>query len=278
MSAPARVLRLIGVETLKVLGGKSLRTGLVAVVALTAFAAWNHETAAEETAWTVTATALSTGLWAAEIFLLVAGATAIAGETAQGTLKMILPHAYRRGDWIVAKATVLAAQALVLLLAALAVALAAGALSGGLGDVTRAIDASFGGEGSVERLHAGGAMAGHLASSATVALAALVATAWLGLAVSCVFDGLVPALSTAFLLFLGLKSAGTLFGAGPDVLSKIYASYPAEMLSRLEKLGLALNERWKDELFGRGLRLAAWVGAGSIAVSMLVFTRRDLQA
>jgi len=279
MSGPfARWSRLVGVEVLKVWGAKTFKIGLLAVAAVTAFTAWSHEATAEETAWTVVSQAFGAGLWAAEIFLLVAGTTAIAGETAQGTLKMILPHAYRRADWIVAKGAVLAGQAVLLLVVALAVALVGGMLSGGLGDVTQTIDATFGGEGRVDVLHSGAEMRGLLASSATVALASLVATGLLGLLVSCLFDGVVPALSTGFLLFLGGKSAGAVFGASPELLSKIYASYPSEMLTRLEKLGRGFAERWNDELFARGLTLAAIVAGGSLLVSLVVFTRRDLQS
>lgn len=92
MSAPlARIGRLVHVEAQKVLGGRTLRYGVLAVAAVTALTAWTHVTVEGETAWTQTAAALGAGLWAAEIFLLVAGTTTIAGETAQGTLKMILP-------------------------------------------------------------------------------------------------------------------------------------------------------------------------------------------
>jgi len=118
----------------------------------------------------------------------------------------------------------------------------------------------------------------HLGASAGVAFASLVATAWLGLAISCLFDGIVPALSTGFLLFLGFKSAGTLFGAGPDVMAKIYAWYPGEMLTRLEKLGKGLGERWNETYLPRALRLSAMVCAGSLLVSLGIFSRRDLQS
>ena len=72
------------------------------------------------------------------------GATSITGELSQGTLKMILPHAYRRSDWVAAKAIVL-----VLCAAAFSLVLAVGALGTtqlvhGLDDVTRTIPAGFG--------------------------------------------------------------------------------------------------------------------------------------
>src|SRR5205814_8233086 len=140
-------------------------------------------------------------------------------------------------DWISAKAVVLLAQAFVLLLVGFVAAVLGGVLRGGLSSVTQSIEATFGGEGRTLTLHTASEMWGHLAASAGVSLASLVATAWLGLLISCVFDGIVSALSTGFLLFLGFKSAGTLFGVGPDVLENVYAWYPGEMLTRLEKLG-----------------------------------------
>jgi hypothetical protein len=274
--AMGRLGRLLSVETQKVLGGRTLRFGLLAVLLVSALVAWTHDPTNEETGWTVAAGVLAAGLWAAEIFLLVAGTTAIAGETAHGTLKMILPHAYRRSDWIFAKAALLAAQALLLLLVAVGAALLGGALRGGLSDVTQTMDASFGGEASTEVLHSAGEMAGLLAGTASVALASLVATALLGLFLSCLFDGVVPALSAGFLVFLGFKSAGALFGASPAFLERVYAWYPGEMLVRLEKLGRAFNERWNDALLGRGLTLAALVAGASLLLSLLVFSRRDL--
>lgn len=278
MNALARVGRLVRVETQKVLGGRGLLVGLVAVAAVTALTAWTHAAdSGYETAWTRTASALGAGLWAAEIFLLVAGTTTIAGETAGGTLKMILPHAYRRSDWIVAKALVLAAQAVVLLATAVLVAGLGGVLAGGLGDVTRTTD-ELGLSMAPETLQSAGAMTGYLMQSALVSLAALVTTAWVGLWISCLFDAVVPAVSTGFLLFLGFKSAGTLFGAGPEVLESIYAWYPGAMLDRLEDLGKALNEAWREGMAARGLRLSAIVAAISLAGSLVVFTRRDLQS
>ena len=276
--AVARVARLVGVETLKVLGGRTIKIGVLAVAAVVAFTAWGHEKLADETAWTVAAKAFGAGLWAAEIFLLVAGTTAIAGETAMGTLKMILPHAYRRSDWIAAKAVVIAGQALVLLATAGIAAVVSGCLSGGLSDVTQHWAEGFGTAARVEVLHGAGEMTSHLASSAVVALASLVATGLLGLAISCLFDSVIPALSAGFLLFLGFKSAGTLFGASSELLEKIYASYPGAMLDKVQVIGRGIAEKWDPELLPRGLFLSAVVAAASLLVGLVVFSRRDLQA
>jgi ABC-type transport system involved in multi-copper enzyme maturation permease subunit len=273
-----RLVRLLSVERQKAFGGKTLRFGVLAVLAVSGLAAWAHDGTTEETGWTVASSVLVAGLWAAEIFLLVAGTTAIAGESAQGTLKMILPHAYRRSDWILAKGIALAGQALLLLLVAVGAALLAGHFSGGLGDVTQTIDAAFGGEKRVEVLHSAGEMRGFFLGSSLVAGASLTATALLGLLLSCLFDGVVPALSAGFLVFLGVKSAGALFGASQAVLERVWSWYPSEMLLRVEKLSRGFSERWNETLLPRGLTLAAIVAGASLLVSLVVFGRRDLRS
>ena len=273
-----RIGRLLSVERQKVVGGRTLRLGALAVLGVAGLAWFSHDTTSEETAWTLTSSVLAAGLWAAEIFLLVAGTTAIAGESAQGTLKMILPHAYRRSDWILAKALTLTAMAALLLVVALGAALLAGALSGGLSDVTQTIPAAFGGEARVEVLRPASEMWGLLAGSAVVAGAALAATALLGLLLSCLFEGVVPALSAGFLVFLGIKSAGALFGASQSVLERIYAWYPGEMLVRVEKLGRGFAERWNETLLPRGLALSAIVATASVVLALAIFGRRDLQS
>ena len=278
MSAPARIARLVSVEAMKVVGGRMLKIGLVATALIPAVAAWLHERREAETAWTVASQSLSAGLFVAEIFLLVAGAVTIAGETGQGTLKMILPHAYRRSDWVVAKAIALAGQALLLLLAAAGTAFVAGLLSGGFTDVTRMTEAGFGNPARADVIQAAGQMWARLGAATAVALASLVATGLLGLFVSCLFDGVVPALCVAFLVFLGFKSAGTLFGVSPEFLSRVYATYPGQMLSLLEKLSQGFNERWDPTLLGRGALLAGIVAAASVLLGTIVFSRRDLHA
>lgn len=278
MSYVARIGRLLRVETQKVLGGRTLKIGLIAVAAVTALTAWTHEPLEQETGWTVLATALAAGLWAAEIFLLVAGTTAIAGETGQGTLKMILPHAYRRSDWIVAKALILAAQAFVMLAVAIGVAWAFAKFGAGLGDVTQKDEFSFDATPKITVLRSAGEMGGFFLASTSAALGSLVATAWVGLLISCVFDSVVPALSSGFLLFLGVKSAGTLFGASPEWMSKIYATYPGDMLTRVEKLGRGLAEMWIPSMGPKGLLLAAIVGVASVLLGLAIFSRRDLQS
>ena len=276
MSPLRRILRLTGVELLKVRAGRLAKVGLVAAVLVTALAAWSHEKATGETNWSIVSVAFSAGLWAAEIFLLVAGTTAIAGEAAQGTLKMILPHAYRRSDWIAAKALALAVQALAFLVAVAGTAYVAGLVAGGLGDVIREGDPQFG--VPTETLHTAADMRGLVGSAALAGLASLVATSILGLFLSCLFDSVVPALSTGFLLFLGLKSAEVLFGVSREALAKIYAWYPGQMLTLAEKLGKGLNEDWNPDLATQAIRLSAITAGASLVGCLVVFTRRDLHS
>lgn len=279
MSRPlARWSRLIGVEALKIWGARTFKIGLLAVAAVTAFTVVSHDATAEETAWTVVSQAFGAGLWAAEIFLLVAGTTAIAGETAQGTLKMILPHAYRRSDWIVAKAMVLLAQAVVLLAVATITALLFAKAGPGLTDVTQKDELTLDGTPKLLVVRTAVEMSGFARDTIYVSLASLVATAWVGLLISCVFDGVVAALSTGFLLFLGVKSAGTLFGASPDLLRRVYATYPGEMSHLVEKLGRGFAERWPVDLASSGVWLAVGTGVAAVALGAWRFARRDLQS
>jgi ABC-type transport system involved in multi-copper enzyme maturation permease subunit len=276
-AALSRLRVLVGVETVKAVRGKTLRVGLLAAAFGTLLFAWGVDRSQYQSAWTTTALSFRAGLWVAEIFLLVAGATAIAGETAQGTLKMILPHAYSRTDWIVAKAVVLGLQAVAFLLVVLACSVGFGTVTGGLGDVVRVDDSGIG--RGTETLYTAAEMQGYFTQSVAAALAALVATAWLGLLVSCVFDALVPALSTAFLLVLGAKSAGTVFGASEAVTSKVYATHPVEMLGQMAKLDDTYNTAvWSSDALPAALRLAAIVGVASVVLSLAVFSRRDLQS
>ncbi len=280
MSALARVARLVGVEAMKARAGRLLWIGLAAAAGVTLLAALTHEKAAHETAWSSLAGAAAAGLWAAEIFLLVAGTTAVAGESAQGTLKMILPHAYRRADWIAAKGIVLAAEAALFLAAIALVCVAFALATGGFPDVTQEIPAEFGGDGpgTTQVLHGAGVMGNRLLATAAASLASLVATALLGLLISCVFDSVVPALSAGFLFFLGLRSADVVFGASREFLANVYAWFPGEMLTLLAKLGQGLSEDWNPALLPRALWLAAAVAGGSLVVSLAVFSRRDLQS
>jgi hypothetical protein len=278
--APARVARLARLETWKAFRGSVLRFGMVAVAAIAAWRALAHDPVPLETGWTVASLALETGVLVAQVFMVVLGTTSIAGETAQGTLKMILPHAYRRADWVAGKAIALLVAAAVLLAVACAVAAGAGALGHGLGDVMQEIPPEFGStDGATYRVQQpAGAMRAHLLAAVAASFGSLVATGLLTLLLSALLDSVVFALSAGFLVFLGLHLGGTLLGASREVLSKIYAWYPGEMLTLTDKLGRGFNEDWNPALFPRAMLLASATAAGAFLLSLLAFSRRDLRS
>jgi len=272
-----RLLRLAGVEWLKTRRSRLFQVGLAGTALVTLLAGLAHESLPGETGWTLATASLGTGSISAEVLLLVLGATALAGEATGGTMKMLLPHAYRRSDWILAKALVLLLVALCFAMVVAGVALGHAALTEGLGDVTRELEPMFGEEtGTTETVQAAATMRGHLQDTLLCGLAALAATALLGLCVSALFDGVVAALCVAFLLFAGLEFADVVLSLPREALQDIYAWYPAEMRSLAGKLGRALSERWDDALFPEGVRLALLVGATSLLLGAAVFARRDL--
>lgn len=272
-----RVVRLIGIERTKLVRSRLYLFGLGAAALVTLLAGLTHEPIEGETGWTVAATTLGSGTWAAELFLLVLGATSIAGEVGQGTLKMILPHAYKRSEWIAAKAVVLvlAAATFTLLIAVVSVAHAASTAD--LGDVVKEGLAGFPGEEIPDEVFQTAAvMRSHLQDAILSGFFALAATALLGLFFSSLFDSVVPALSAAFLLFLGLKSADVLLGLSRDVQAYIYASYPAELRAWTAKLGQGLNETWDAAWLRAGVIRAALTGAVAWLFAIAWFSRRDL--
>jgi hypothetical protein len=276
-AAWSRLARLAAVEWLKTRRSRLFQAGLAATALATLLAGLAHEALPGETGWTLATAALGTGATAAQVILLVLGATALAGEATGGTMKMLLPHAYRRTDWILAKALVLLLVALCFAVVVAAVALGQAAATEGLGDVTREIEPMFGEEtGTTETVQAASTMRSHLQETLLGGLAALGATALLGLFVSALFDGVVSALCVAFLLFAGLEFADVVLALPREALQDVYAWYPAEMRSLTGKLGRALSERWDAALFPEGLRLALLTGAASLLLATAGFARRDL--
>ncbi|MHC5010642.1 MAG: ABC transporter permease, partial [Planctomycetota bacterium] len=211
LPALRRILRLFGVEWMKTRRSLLFKSGLLATAAVTLLGAATYDPLPGSTGWTLVSHSLGAGMWGAEVFLLVLGAISLSGEATGGTLKMMLPHAYRRSDWILAKGLVL------LLVAVLfaAVVVVAGVLHAqftqGLGDVTRELEPMFGEErGTVELFQTGAVMQAHFMEAVVSGLAALAATALLGVLLSSLFDAVVASLCTAFLLFAGLKFADVL--------------------------------------------------------------------
>jgi hypothetical protein len=273
----ARILRLFGVEWLKLRRGRLFRMGLLATIAGVLLAAWTHDRLPHESGWTIAVQTQGSGFFAAEVFLLVLGATALSGESSGGTLKMILPHAYRRGEWVVAKFLVLVRASFLFALVATGTSVAHAAMTDGLGDVTKEAEPLFGEDTKrVEVFQEAATMRGHFLETSGVSLAALVATAALGVLLSCLFAGVIPSLCAAFLLYGVLKYADFLLGLSREASEWLYPWYPAQLSEITGKLGRALNERWDDALATAGyLRAAATTGA-SLVVGTLVFSRRDL--
>lgn len=269
-----RLARLVGVEWLKMRRSRLFQAGLVAVALVTLLAAFTHDTLPQETGWTLAGASLGAGQIAAEVFLLVLGATALAGEATGGTMKMLLPHAYRRSDWIVAKTLVLLLVAVCFAVVVAVVAVGHAAWKEGLGDVMR--EPMFG--EAPEAFQTADVMSRHLTDTCLSGLAALAATALLGLFVSALFDGVVAALCVAFLLFAGLEFTNVVLSLPRETLQGIYAWYPAEIRTLTGKLGRVLNERWDQALLPEGLRLALLTGFAALLLGVGAFSHRDIQA
>jgi hypothetical protein len=277
MNPFARVGRLFGVEWLKLRRGRLLRVGLAATALVGLLAALTHDPLPHSSGWTIAIHTLSTSFFAAEVFLLVLGATALSGEATGGTMKMILPHAYRRGEWVVAKALVLVLAALLFAVTATSVATIHAAATKGLGDVTKESEPLFGEEaGTVEVFQPAATMRSHLAETVATSFGALVATAFLGVLLSCVFNHVVPSLCAAFLLYGTVKYADFLLGLPREANQWLYAWYPAQLSEVTGKLGRALNERWDDALASAGLLRSGLTALASVVLGAAVFSNRDL--
>jgi hypothetical protein len=273
----ARVWRLIRVEWSKLWRSRLFRVGLLAAAGITLLAAITHEPMAEESGWALATRAMGAGFWAAELLLLVLGATTIAGELAQGTLKMILPHAYRRSEWIAAKTLVLIVAAAIFAAVVLLVAIGHTSATSGFGDITKAIPAGFGEEdGRVEVFRSAAIMSDHLREAWASALVSLMASGLLGLLFSSIFSAVVPALSATFLLFLGVKSADVLLGVPRSVMQHVHTTYPEQLREWLIPLGRGINERWDPLTLPNGLWVALLTGALAWLLALALFDRRDL--
>ena len=273
----ARLRTLVGVELLKLWRGKLLRVGLLVALAATLLAGLTHEAGPGESGWTRAAHALGVGFWTSEILVLVIGATMIAGEISQSTMKMILPHAYRRAEWVAAKSLVLVICAVAFALVVTLTGVLHTSLGPGLGDVTREAVAGFGAEEEIEVFQTSAVMWGHLLDMTWAATASLIASALVGLLLSCIFQSLVPALSASFLVFAALKTGDIFLGFSKGTLESIYAHAPDELRRLTENFGRALNESWNDEILPRGLALSLLTGVLCLLVSLRLFGRRDLQ-
>ena len=269
--------RVLAVEGLKMRRAFLFRAGLVATAGAALLAALTHDPLPQESGWTLAAHTSGAAFFAAKVFVLVLGATALSGESTTGTLKMILPHAYRRSDWVVSKAGILLAAAAVFAAVAAATSIGHAALAKGLGDVTREAEPTFGeATATTEVFQTAEAMRNHLVDTFLVSFAALVATGMLGMLLSSMFAGVVSSLCAAFLVFGILEYAELVLQLPRDALQHIYAWYPGELRNLTAKLGRGLNERWDEALRGAGLHLSTVTACLALLVATTVFDRRDL--
>ncbi|MFV1959648.1 MAG: hypothetical protein ACC662_09580, partial [Planctomycetota bacterium] len=270
-----RLRRLLPVEAVKLLSRPLFLTGLGGAVAIALLAALTYELIPGATGWARAVHALGAGQWAAEVFLLVLGATAIAGEASTGTLKMMLPHAYRRSDWILAKACVLLFAALVLTVLVTGVSVAYAAATDGLGPVMQE-PLYEGAEAPPDVFATATVMREHLGEAILASLGAAMVTALLGLFLSTLFEGVVGALSVAFLFFAGLRFADVLLGLPTETLQAIYTWHPQELRTITSKLARGFSERWDRAILPAGLALALVTGAAMVLLAVRTFARRDL--
>jgi hypothetical protein len=275
LGALARIARLARIELLKLAYARLVRVGLLASLALTALAGLTHERLPNETSWSAAASMLGAGFAVAQVFLLVLGAVSIAGEASQGTLKMLLPHAYRRSDWVLAKGAALATTALVYAAGVCLVALLVARAGGPLGDVTLTAE-GFGGEPLVT-VHATAATMGeHLRDTALAESLALVATGALGLLLSSLILGVVGALCTAFLAFAALKLGDLVLGLPQETLRRLFPWPPERLREVTTKLGQGLSEGWDAQLPAHALLLSVTTSALCALIACRALAHRDL--
>jgi hypothetical protein len=274
-----RIGRLMGVEGLKLRRSRLFLVSLLVVAASVVVTALAHERLPRETGWSMAMVATGPGFWIAEVFVLVFGATSIAGEATQGTLKMIVPHAYRRSDWIGAKTLVVLLFALLLALLVTGLGLGYAAATDGLGPLVRvnSPEDQLLGLPPSELLQPADVMWDHAIDASVGGLGSLAATAALGVLCSCLFLGVVPALCVAFLALAALKFGNLVLGFSQETLERLYPWGSTEMRSTLTSIGRALSDRrWDDGLLERGLLLALLSGALCLVFSVRLFSRRDL--
>jgi hypothetical protein len=271
----ARIARLTRIEVVKLARSRLLRLAALACLAATLLTGWRHEPLPNETGWSAAAAMLGAGFAVAQVFVLVAGATAIAGEASQGTLKMILPHAYGRSDWVLAKALSLFLSALLLALVVAGAAVAFTLATGSLGDVVLRAE-GFGGEPLVTVHATADVMRSHLTDTILAQTLALLTTGALGLVVSCCLTNVVGALCTAFLLFAALKLGDLVLALDQNTLRSLFPWAPERLRELTTKIGQGLSEGWDERLPAVSLLLCTASAALFLLVGVRAFARRDL--
>ena len=272
--AGRRVLRLLAIEWRKLRKGWLLRVGILLVVAVTLTMGYTHEVAPTESGWAVAAVLLKSGTWMAEVLLLVLGAVAIAGEVGQGTMKMILPHAYKRSDWVLAKGLLLSLVAIGFMLVIGATSLGFAHFEHGLGDVVKKGEPAFGVPDTT--FQTAGVMRDHLVQTLVASTASLIVISWIALLFSALFSSVVPALSAAFLVFVALRFGDLLLGYSRAVQEHLFTSYPEWMRNAARNLGRGLNDRWDPALLPECLWLCGLTALLAALAAIATFERREL--
>ena len=275
--AGARIGRLMGVEWHKLRHGTLLRMGLLIAVAVTYVVGLTYTPFEGASGWATVTHSLAAGHWAADIMALVLGATMLAGEVGGGTMKMILPHPYERGEWIAAKGCMVVAFALVMVALVAATAVLHAKNQQGLGDVTKEIPAGFGEENdTVEVFRTAETMRSHTIDTVVAAGISTAATGLLALFFSSLFGSVVPALSASFLALIALRMGDTLLGFSTDMADNLYPRIPDELRRLTGQLGRGFSERWDEHLLGHGMALAVFVGVLAWLTAARCFAERDL--
>jgi hypothetical protein len=275
LQAARRVARLTGIELVKLARSRLVRLAALACVGVTLLAGWAHDVLRADTGWSIAAGMLGAGFATAQVFVLVAGATAIAGEASQGTLKMILPHAYRRSDWVLAKALGLALVAALLAALVAATAWAWVTAGPGFGDVVLESE-GFGGE-PLRSVHASAAtMTAHFTDTLLAQALALFTVAALGLLVSCCLTNVVGALCASFLCYAALRLGDLVLGLDQDALRRLFTWAPERLRQLTLKFGQGLSEGWDERLPAVALLLCLATAGTCVLFGSRVLARRDL--
>ena len=272
-----RVWTLMRLEMARLWRGRVFLWGLFLVAALPPLVGWLRATPADASAWSLWAHLTGAALWVASLLVLVLGATSIASEISQGTMKMALPFAFRRSDWVLGKALALAVASLMLVSVALVSAGVTAHATMGFGDVVKTLPAGFGQEATTEVFQSAREMGGHVRDVCVLALLGGVATGWMGLGLSACFSSTLAPLCLAFLLFVAMRFGDALLGLSRDVMAWLYPSYPGWMRDVLGSLGRGFNDSWHAAHLDQGVFWAVATATLSLLAALVVFEWRELR-
>lgn len=263
--------------------------GLILVVTVTAFAAWmdaemvtdTHGAAAlPRNAFRFFAIGLRYGFAMSVFFLVLTAGLVVAGESGQGTLKMVLVRPVSRSEVLLAKAGSVCLYALALLLVVGLTAAFVGSVVPA-SDFGSVIDPQYADPANPYVYVEAGEMWGHLLAAVGLLVLPLLAAGMLGLTVSVLFENPGVASGTAVIAFLGLEiTAGFFDGrAAARYFFNHYMptfsdnSYVAILRGNAEGMSDAL---WPEGLWLWNLGCPAVTMAALLLVSLLVFRRKAI--